>query len=54
MTIAPKKVPLQLRSLIWTRSHTKMENQEGQQAIVSVAGLNEMKNELRNLTHLMI
>lgn len=54
ITIAPKKAPLRFRSPIRTKSHTKTENQESQQTTVSATEFNEMKNELKNLTHLMI
>lgn len=40
------------RSLVSTKSVIRMEQQEAQQLTVSVAEFNEVKNELRNLTHL--
>lgn len=53
ITVAPKKTPSRFRSPIRTRSQTRMKNQEGHQATASAAEFNEMKNELRNLIHLM-
>lgn len=53
ITIAPKKAPLRFKSLIRTRSQTRMENQEVHQATVSFVEVNETKSELRNLTNLM-
>lgn len=52
-TTAPKPV-FPPRNPICTKSVTRMESQEGQQAAVSVTEFNKMKNELRNLTRLMI
>lgn len=41
--ITLKKAPPRLKSPIWTRSHTRIENQKSQQATVSAAEFNEMK-----------
>lgn len=52
-TISSNKSPPCFRSPLRTRSHIRMENQEVQQAMVSATKFNEMKNERRNLIHIV-